>query len=348
MLKLTDLYQKKVSSLDKVEKFRLEQQAMLEQGQRWFWLPVLLIGVGIGLFFWGKIPVAILMCGISALVFLLVGAFKILPAYNRFNDQFKRTVLYALLEDLYPNVYYAPDNYVPSSLFAKAQLYPVGGNYTGEDYVEGETEHGRVFKFSTLSVQSTLTDGQGPQEIFQGLFLVVDVHLKSNYPIYILPVGASLEGVNLTQFIQQPLAHFMTPEQTNTYAACPTFGEAFIVYTLEKEATTILLKAPLMEVLYQWYNGWQCATHLSWIGQQLFIALPSTIIFPAPDLTEKVEENKNLNCLYDQLLYSLSLVECFGETNPPNTDVAVPLKTKRNSKSFLEDQSLEPKKKNKN
>ncbi|MGH1335359.1 MAG: DUF3137 domain-containing protein [Aureispira sp.] len=321
MLNLTELYQKKVSSIDKVETFRLQQQMMLEQGQRWFLLPALLIAVGLSLFFLGKGPIAALVCGLSLIVFFLIGALKILPAYTRFNDQFKRKVLYALLEDLYPSVYYAPDNYVPSSLFSKAQLYPVGGNYTGEDYVEGETNHGATFKFSALTVQATLADDHALQQIFQGLFLVIDVHLKSNYPIYILPTNTDMEGIDLTQFIQQPLEDFISSDQVNSYVEHPEFGKKFTVYTLDKEVTTVLLKEPLIEVIYKWYSQWGCETHLSWIGQQLFIALPSATIFPTADLTQKVEDNTALHYFYDQLLYGLSLVEFFGRINTPKSNI---------------------------
>lgn len=315
MLSLAELYQKKKSSMDKVEMFRLQQQTMLEQGQHWFLLPVLLIGLGIGLMFFGKIALGVISFSVSLLAFLLVGALKILPAYTQFNDQYKRQVIYALLEDLYPSIYYAPDNYVPSSLFAKAQLYPLDSQYTGKDYVEGETVQGGTFKFSDLSVKTPPTGHMDPITLFKGLFLVIDVYQPCDGSLYILPATTPPpleEGL-----LQQPLERFMTPAQNASYTQFYSeFARGFMVYSKDTDAAQSLLKAPLIEALYQWYSKWQCAAHISWIGQQLFIALPQKAAFPMPDFAQTTNTNQALQRFYDQLLYGLSLVEYFGCEDP--------------------------------
>ena len=315
MLSLAELYQKKKSSMDKVEMFRLQQQTMLEQGQHWFLLPALLVVGGVGLLFFGKVTWAIICFSSSLVAFLLVGALKILPAYTQFSDQFKRQVIYALLEDLYPNIYYAPDNYVPSSLFAKAQLYPLDSHYTGKDYVEGETEAGGTFKFSDLSVQIPHTGSVEPITLFKGLFMVIDMHQSCDGALYILPVTAPpplAEGL-----LMQPLERFMTPAQNTSYTQVYSeFARGFMVYSKDTDAAQTLLKTPVIKALYHWYSEWQCAAHLSCIGQQLFIALPQKSAFPTPDFAQETHNNQEIHRFYDQLFYGLSLVEYFGCEEP--------------------------------
>lgn len=324
MLSLAELHSQKKSSIDKVEAFRLQQQKLLEQGQHWFLLPLLLIVFGGGLLFLGMGAVGTLVIGFSVVIFLLIGAFKILPAYTRFNDQFKRRVLYALLEDLYPSVYYAPDNYVPSSLFAKAKLYPVGTSYTGKDYVEGETEQGDTFKLSALSVSTKLADSSELTPLFTGLFWVIDIPQQNNSAVYILPDTATLPQ-SKNQFVQQPLESFFSSEQSNDYREnCPAFGTGFIVYSQTTEAAQSILKTPLIEALYHWYSQWNCTPHFSIIGQQLFIALPLGTVFPAPDFMQKSINNTDLNRFYDQLLCGLSLVDFFGVEDTIKDNKTIP------------------------
>lgn len=314
MLSLAELHQKKRSSIDKVEAFRLQQQSMLEQGQRWFLLPTTLVVIGAVLLFIGRVALGAFGFGLSVVVFLLVGAFKILPAYTRFNDQFKRQVLYALLEDLYPSVYYAPDNYIPSSLFVKAQLYPQGTSYTGKDYVEGETTKGDTFKFSALMVQEKKASSGKSTALFEGLFLVIDLAEPLDCPVFILP--STSPTTTQEQLLQQPIERFFTDEQSSTYNAVDSvFGQGFMVYSQKKEAAQLLLKAPLIEAIYQWHTQWNCAPHISLIGQQLFVALPIPVVFPAPDFVQQAANNVELNRFYDQVIAGLSVVELFGEAN---------------------------------
>jgi hypothetical protein len=315
MLSLAELLPKKASSIDKVEAFRLQQQALLERGQRWFLLPALLLVVGGGLLVGGKLGLGFLFMGISLVAFLLVGAFKIIPAYTRYNDQFKRTVLYALLEDLYPSVYYAPDNYVPSSILTKAQLYSVGELYKGKDYVEGETGRGNTFRFSKLSIKNNLNDAE-EQQLFEGLFLVVDIAKYCEHPVCIVPVADALTTELAEGLDRQPLAHFLNSTQKANYTEKqPDFVHNFMIYSKESKLAQSFLNDTLLEALYQWYTQWRCAAHLSFIGQQLFIALSMPRVFPVPDLNQKAATNEDLDRFYEQLLYCLSVVEIFGEVD---------------------------------
>lgn len=318
MLSLAELHQKKLSSIDKIEAFRLQQQSMLEQGQRWFILPGLLILLAGGVLFSGKLALGAIALGLSLVVFLIIGVLKIIPAYTRFNDQFKRRALYALLEDLYPSVYYAPDNYIPSSIVEKANLYPIGEVYTGKDYVEGETTQANVFKFSELSIKSNVANQAN--DLFKGLFLVVDICIQASSPVYILPATAVPNEELLESLIAQPLELLLSANQHAAYGTThPKFVKDFVVYSQDTAAAKAILSAPLINALYQWYTQWESCAQLSFVGQQLFLALPMTQMFPTPNMNQKSTTNTELNRFYDQLLYGLSVVEFFGD--PSSTEL---------------------------
>ncbi|MFK7798861.1 MAG: DUF3137 domain-containing protein [Aureispira sp.] len=312
MYNLAELSKRKQFGMDSVKAYHLQEQQVLRRGQYWFLLPIFLMILTLSLFVFHKFYLAIVLCSFSLLVFILVGALKIIPVYNRFNDQFKQRMLRAFLEDLYPSIYYAPANYIPSSLFEQAQLYPTHYSYVGKDYVEAKMVKGSSFKFSALSVHAKTSQSDTIYAAFKGLFLVVKTRESCHSPIYILPSSSTFHHPKVEAFDKQTLESVLREDMYDSrlekYAQ---LCKKFTVYSQSEIAIKSILKTTLLETIHYWTTQWQSAIRVSWIGQQLFVALPMATVFPVIELKDENFKEAELVRFYDQLLSILSVVECY-------------------------------------
>lgn len=314
MYNLPELSRRKQSSMDSVKAYHRQEQQVLRRGQYWLLLPILLIGVALSLVIFNEIYISIVLFSFSLLVFMLVGALKIVPVYNRYNDQFKQKTLDAFLEDLYPSIYYAPANYIPSSLFEQAKLYPKYCSYTGKDYVEVKTLKGNSFKFSTLSVHAKDAPSDTIYSAFKGVFLVINTDLVCNSPIYIVPSLDTLHHPKAELLDKQALESIFEKEATDSnQKQFAKLCKGFMVYYQSDVAIRLILKTALLEAIHYWSNQWHCALRISWIGQQLFIAMPMTTatFFPIIELKDEQFNEAELMRFYDQLLSILSVIEYY-------------------------------------
>lgn len=312
MYDLAELSRRKQASMDSVKAYHRQEQKLLRRGQYWFLLPILLMGLTLSVVVLNKIYLGIVLFSFSLLVFILVGASKIVPVYNRFNDQFKQKILHAFLEDLYSSVYYAPANYIPSSLFAQAMLYPIHNSYTGKDYVEAKMSNGASFKLSVLSIQAKNIQSDVVYSAFDGVFLIIKTRQFCDSPTYILPSSTTFYHPQKELFYKQPLDLILGDGTCDTelkqYA---NLCKGFTVHYQSEKAMKAILKRTLLETIHYWANQWQCAVRVSWIGEQLFLAFPMATVFPVIELKDEKFNDLELNRFYDQLLSILSLVQCF-------------------------------------
>lgn len=312
MYNLAELSKRKQLGIDSVKAYHIQEQQTLRRGQNWFLLPIFLVILTLSLFVFNRIYLAIVLFSFSLLVFIMVGALKIVPVYNRFNDQLKQRILRAFLEDLYPSIYYAPANYIPSSLFKQAGLYPPHYSYIGKDYVEAKTEKGNSFKFSALSVYAKTSESDAIYTAFDGLFLVVKTRQSCHSPIYILPSSATFHHPKVGTFNKQTLEAVLKEEiydsDLKKYAQ---LCKKNTVYSQSGVVIKPILKTTLLEVIHYWATQWQSAIRVSWIGQQLFVALPMATVFPVIELKDENFNEAELVRFYDQLFSILSVVECY-------------------------------------
>ena len=147
MKRLKDIRQEIDPCLQKIEKERLVILEKVSKIKQLYILPVLLLIFTAVSFFVEARELAFILLFFAIGSFLLIAMFQVGAHQANYSSNFKKEAFLAFVKALYPSVYYAPGNYVPSSLFERSGLFSCYNTYEGEDYFEGKTESGHSFKF---------------------------------------------------------------------------------------------------------------------------------------------------------------------------------------------------------
>lgn len=261
---------------------------------------------------------------------VLITVFKVLPHQSNYIANFKKEAFTSFTEALYPTIYYAPGNYLPRRLFDQSKLFRSYNKYIGEDYFEGKTESGHSFKFSELNVQSesTTTDDDGHTStstttVFSGLFFVLDVPNRVNGQIQILPDTAESTFGKVGKFLQKNVGAFFKRSTMVYMEGHPEFEKEFVVYGKDEEEVYRILTPNLLQAIYDLRYKWNIKLSISFIGHQMYIAMPTSKNFFHPDIKHSVLEDKLLQELYDELALCFSVVEDLSLEHEPNKSRAL-------------------------
>lgn len=326
MKTLNDIRRQIDPCLQKIEQERQDTLENITKAKRWYILPILLLVAAIVSLFGEGIPLAIGMLFAAIVGFILVAVFKVTPHRTSYISNFKKEVFSVFIEALYPSTYYAPGNYLPSSLFDKSQLFGSYDNYKGEDYIEGKTKNGCSFKFSELCVTDTSTDSDGDSQtttIFDGLFFVLDVPNRVNGRIQVLPDTAESTFGKVGKFIQKNLGAFFKRSTMVYMEDHPEFEKEFVVYSQVEEEAYRILSPDLLQAIYDLRYKWLTRLSISFIGHQVYVAMPTSKNFFHPDIKESILEDKLLKELYDELALCFAVVEDLSLEHEPGESRAI-------------------------
>jgi hypothetical protein len=312
MKTLNDIRRQIDPCLQQIEEERQEALENIAKAKQWYILPMLLLVAAIASLFLGQIPLVAGLLFAAIVGFVVVAVFKVTPHRTSYISNFKKEAFSVFIEALYPPIYYAPDNYLPSSLFDKSQLFGSYDNYKGEDYFEGKTESGCSFKFSELCVTDTTTDSDGDSQtttVFDGLFFVLNVPDRVNGRIQVLPDTAESAFGKMGKFIQKNLGAFFKRSTMVYMEDHPEFEKEFVVYSEAEEEAYRILSPNLLQAIYDLRYKWKTRLSISFIGHQMYVAMPTNKNFFHPDIKQSILEDQLLQELYDELALCFAVVE---------------------------------------
>lgn len=325
MNKLKDIRRQIDPCLQKMEEERLNTLANIAKAKKWYSLPLLLLASAIVGLFLETFLFAGLQFIFAIIGFIIVAVFKVGPYRNNYTATFKTEAFSTFIEALYPNVYYAPDNYLPSNLFDESKLCGCYNEYEGEDYFEGKTENGRSFKFSELKVvdEDTTTDSDGNTEtnttnVFTGLFFVLKVPNRVDGQIQVLPDKAESTFGKMGKFFQKNVGAFFKRSTMVYMEGHPEFEKEFVVYSKNEEEAYRILTPNLLQAIYDLRYKWQTQLSISFIGHKIYVAMPTEKDFFNPNINRSILEDKLLQELYDELALCFAVVEDLSLEHKPD------------------------------
>ncbi|CAA6800404.1 MAG: Unknown protein [uncultured Aureispira sp.] len=314
-----------------LQKNEAERQATLEEiskAKQLYLIPTLFLLLGLLSLSSGVFPLIGLLFFCAMVGFFIIDRFKVAPYRTNYRLNFKKKTFSTFIEALYPGIYYAPGNYVPSCLFDKSELFGSYDNYSGEDYFEGKTENGCSFKFSELSVTSTetTTDSEGHSDsttttVFSGLLFVLNRENRVQGRIQVLPDTAESNFGKVGKFFQKNIGAFFKGSSMVYMEGHPEFEKEFVVYSKHKEEVHRVLSPNLLQAIYDLRYKWKTRLSISFIGHEMYVALPTNKDFFDPDIQRSVLEDKLLQELYNELALCFSVVEDLSLEQQPNKGV---------------------------
>lgn len=316
MKTLNDIRRQIQPALQKVEQFRLEKLEAIAQAKKWYWLPTIIIVLAFLSLMTGIIPLAIIFGIIGIVGYILVAFLKVGPHQESYISNFKQEIFTAFVQGLYPNTYYAPANYLPSNLFSSSRLFGGYDSYGGEDYFEGKTDSGCLFKFSELRVTDTTTttdsDGKSRTDtttVFDGMFFVLEVPNRVSGRVQVLPDTAESTFGFIGKFIQKSLGSLFQGAKMVYLDEHPEFEKAFVVYSQNEEEAYRILTPALIKSIYDLRYKWNAYLSVSFIDNQIYVALSTSKNFFLPNIKKSVLEDNLLDELYDELALCFAVVE---------------------------------------
>lgn len=331
MKTLNDIRRQIAPCLQKNEEERKSTLEKISKAKQLYVYPGLLLLLALVILILG-IPILAGILFICAIIgSVIIAVFKVGPYRSNYIANFKKEVFSSFTEALYPHVYYAPGNYVPSRLFDQSELFGTYNIYTGEDYFEGKTESGHSFKFSELRVEHESTTTTGDDDIddtttvtvFAGLFFVLDVPNRVNGRIQVLPDTAESTFGKVGKFFQKNVGAFFKRSAMVYMKGHPEFEKEFVVYGKDEEEVYRILSPALLQAIYDLRYKWKTKLSISFIGRQMYIAMPTSKNFFQPDIKHSVLEDKLLQELYDELALCFAVVEDLSLEHEPNESRAL-------------------------
>jgi hypothetical protein len=325
MKRLNDIREQIDPCLQKIEKERLETLEKISKSKQLYVLPVLLLIFAAVSFFADAVELTVILSFCAVVTALIITVYYITSYRTSYRTNFKKEAFSAFVEALYPSVYYAAGNYVPSSLFDRSGLFGSHNTYEGEDYFEGKTESGHSFKFSELDVSSTetSTDFEGNVEtettaVFTGLFFVLSVPHRTTSLIQVLPDTAESTFGVVGKFFQESVGALFQRSTMVYMNEHPEFEKEFVVYGKNKEEVYRILSPALLQAIYDLRYKWKIRLSISFIGHYMYIAMPTNKNFFHPNIKDSVLEDKLLRELYNELALCFSVVEDLSVEPKPN------------------------------
>ncbi|MCC5945945.1 MAG: DUF3137 domain-containing protein [Bernardetiaceae bacterium] len=184
---------------------------------------------------------------------------------------FKVLVVSEIVSFVNPKTAYDPDDFIIFDIFEESRLFAYQpDHYSGDDMVQGYV--GTIpFQFSELDVRHVFGEDkdQRSEIIFKGIFCAATLHISFKTPILILPNKLSKHFGILGEEMQRynpNLGEFVT-------IRFPGFNDEFVVYAEDPIQARRELSADLLDIILRFERETQGALSLSFLGNQVFIAL---------------------------------------------------------------------------
>lgn len=320
MKTLNDIRRQVIPALQRVEKFRLEKLDTIAREKRWYGVPIILLIAAVIVGLEGTAFIGIALGVVAIIVLVLVYIVRVEPHRMAYISNFKEQVFASFIKELYPSIYYAPSNYLPSTLFSKSELFGSYDDYTGEDYFEGQTDNGCTFKFSELYVTETTrsSDSDTTTTIFDGMFFVLDVPNRVNGRIQILPDSSESTFGRIGKFMQKKLGAFFQGAAMVYMEDHPEFEKEFVVYSKDEAEAYRILTPGLLNAIYDLRYRWDIRLSVSFIGHQIYVAFPSSKNFFHPNIDRSVLEDNLIEEIYHELGLCFAVVEDLSMEHKPS------------------------------
>jgi len=187
--------------------------------------------------------------------------------------EFKDNIIHPLINQIDASLRYSKTLHIPQGHFERSKLFRKDvDRYQGNDLVKGELS-GVKLQFSDVHAEYKSRDSKGRSSwhtIFQGLFIIADFNKHFKGQTTILPDKAEkLFGKLIGSWLQR---HNMSQEAL-VKMDDPTFEKHFVVYGTHQIEARYILTHAMMKRLLDFKKRSQVPLYISFINEQIYIAL---------------------------------------------------------------------------
>lgn len=302
------------ASFEQEYKPKLEALDQLRKGA----LKMMLIGILIG-------PASTLLAVYIAAMMnqdirfgVVFGFFVCLFLYWIFKDRwglyrtsYKEHVVGSLLETMYPSLSYRQCESVSSNHYRTSGLYTKSyDKYEGEDLISGRIGKTAI-EFSELhtSYKTETRDSKGNRHtswhtIFKGVFFVADFNKHFHGKLFVVP-----DGQGLFNSIGKLFTEFSGGMGARVALENPVFEQYFEVYGSDQVEARYILSPAFMEHLVSFYERCGNQIRLSFINENLFIAIASRKDHFEPRLFSSAASFEVVQSIFLDLKFLTDIVE---------------------------------------
>ncbi|WP_146027215.1 DUF3137 domain-containing protein [Bowmanella denitrificans] len=245
--------------------------------------------------------------GISAMLMYWLVASK----WSAYRQGYKTQVVGKLLSTFNRSFKYSPSGEISSVKYKESGLYRRAyDRYQGEDHVTGKLGKTQL-EFSELHTQykTTTTDSKGRTRttwhtIFKGLFFVADANKHFKGKTYILP-----DSTGLFSALGKSLGNLFGTRDDRVALEDPEFERYFEVYSNDQVEARYLISPALMRRLLAFRYEADARVALSFVGGQLYIAIPTRKAYFEPKLFKPSVNMDVIEEIYQDLEFITGIVE---------------------------------------
>lgn len=331
MINRDSLQQLVRANLEELEQVRLEQEKQFTAWRQQYglgtmgvallsFLCCLLLGGENGGGFW---VIAVILSIVVAIVAIVLYYKKTKPFREALKDRVKEEVYRKALAQWYPQLTYYPQQFLSEKIYKEAALFGSYDIYKGDDFFEGRLANGHKVAFSELEVQSEHRDSDNNTSVstvFKGLLFVTELPTAWRGSIKILPDVAERGMGKLGVFFQKKLGKLGHGKSQLVYfEEYPAFEKEFVVYSSEELLARQLLSPQLVELLTT-INAQAKGVAVHFSGDKLYLGAGSKREFLEVNVKQSFTAPHLLNQLFQDLTYSLELLQCLEQLSNLNLE----------------------------
>jgi len=247
--------------------------------------------------------------GILLVMAVLIGAGVLGSRMTKgFRGVFKVTVIARLVRFLDENLQYSPHQGLPQAVFQQADLFKQHiDRYTCEDQVVGKIGATEI-AFSEVHAEYKTRDSKGRADwhtIFRGILFVADFNKHFQGKTVVLPDTAQRLLGGLGQRLQS-----WTPGRDDLVRLeDPELEREFVVYGSDPIEARYVLSPSLMERILQFRRKTGKRIALSFVGSEVFVALPYTKNLFEPRLFSTLLDFGTVAHYFEDLQLAMGIVE---------------------------------------
>lgn len=255
-------------------------------------------------YFSGIITTSITAAAISTGGIWAISFYNYAVKDNDYLDDYKATVIAAVVEYLHHNLEYKPKSKVPEKEYRQSGLYRRKYDYYhGSDLIKG-TYKEVSFHCCTLHTAYNGEDaGSSAVKIFKGLFFAAKVNSHFTGGTYIWIKGHE----QLANSVADEMYRLITfPETKHYYTGNPAFDAAYAVYTTNSAEAAIILTAEMTNSLLLFSSQIHRGVVFSVVMGKCYVAIPVKEALFEP--TENIEDREEIKQYFFSVLLILSII----------------------------------------
>ncbi len=308
-----------VPAIKKAEKNRKHQLIQLYSIRALFLIPLLLL-VAVVLSIVREDYSAILQLGaLTIATTFCLYYFGIRGFGKSYKWTFKKEVFSKLVELYFPTVSYMPQSDPQhTAILSKSGLLDSFNSCEIEDYFKGKTTNQHDYHFMQLTTSTKYTykgRKQNPYEqhttLYSGLFFELETSLYlQEDAVFFAPnpdqieLGPFQEWIKKVRFRNEVIKKIDAIDEIQRQAL-PNYSAVF----RRLDTACLLANSGLLEILQRFNEVWDCHLSCSWVGNKIYISLPTTFDFFEPNIHQSFHDTLFINRLQEQINHCLTLLE---------------------------------------